>query len=114
MTRLWSAREHFVDRQEHLLLFQVRPKMAQFLDGTRHLHTPRGHHALPVCGRTGFLLPVNQFDLLSTVDTLRNGAVRWAMGRAGRSAVLGRTWPAVCDELLGHYRQVSGSPAQVA
>jgi phosphatidylinositol alpha 1,6-mannosyltransferase len=65
-------------------------------------------------GRTGFLLPVNDFDLLSTVDSLRDDAVRWAMGRAGRSAVLGRTWPAVCDELLGHYRQVCGSSARVA
>jgi phosphatidylinositol alpha 1,6-mannosyltransferase len=65
-------------------------------------------------GRTGFLLPVERFDLVSTVDKLRDDAMRWAMGRAGRSAVLGRTWAAVCDELIGHYRQVAASRAQVA
>jgi phosphatidylinositol alpha 1,6-mannosyltransferase len=28
------------------------------------------------------------------------------MGAAGRRAVLGRTWPSVCEELLGHYAAV--------
>ena len=63
--------------------------------------------------RTGFLL--NDFgDLGSTVDVLRDDATRWRMGMAARSSVLGRTWPAVCEELLGHYRQVARKPARVA
>jgi phosphatidylinositol alpha 1,6-mannosyltransferase len=65
-------------------------------------------------GRTGFLLPSKDFDVVSTVDKLRDDAIRWRMGMAARSGVLGRTWPAVCDELLGHYRQVAGQPARVA
>jgi phosphatidylinositol alpha 1,6-mannosyltransferase len=67
-------------------------------------------------GRTGFLLPPDRFaaELPSTVDLLRDDAVRWGLGRAARSAVLSRTWPAVCEELVGHYRQVARSRAQVA
>jgi phosphatidylinositol alpha 1,6-mannosyltransferase len=67
-------------------------------------------------GRTGFLVEPTRFetDLRSTVDKLRNEQKRWHMGRAGRSVVLGRTWPAVCEELLGHYRQVVRTPARVA
>jgi phosphatidylinositol alpha 1,6-mannosyltransferase len=65
-------------------------------------------------GRTGFLLSSFEELLPSAVDKLRDDAVRWGMGMAARSNVLGRTWPAVCDELLGHYRQVLASPARVA
>jgi hypothetical protein len=35
-------------------------------------------------------------------------------GLAARVSVLDRTWPAVCEELLGHYRQVIGQPARAA
>ena len=34
------------------------------------------------------------------------GALRAALGRAGRQWMLGRTWPAMCDELIGHYEAV--------
>ena len=32
--------------------------------------------------------------------------LRRSFGRAGRRAVLGRDWTAVCEELLGHYQAV--------
>jgi phosphatidylinositol alpha 1,6-mannosyltransferase len=65
-------------------------------------------------GRTGFLLEPyddNRFaaELWSTVELLRRRSLRRRIGIAARQSVLGRTWPAVCDQLLGHYHQVSGS-----
>lgn len=64
-------------------------------------------------GRTGFLL--NDFDRLeSIVDILRDDATRWRMGMAARSSVLGRTWPAICEELVGHYHQVARTSVRVA
>jgi len=42
--------------------------------------------------------------------------MRAAMGRAARQKVAGRTWPALGDELIGHYAEVLDSartdPAQ--
>jgi phosphatidylinositol alpha 1,6-mannosyltransferase len=32
--------------------------------------------------------------------------LRAAQGQAGRLMVLGKTWPALCDELIGHYLDV--------
>lgn len=63
--------------------------------------------------RTGYLLAVPQFaELLPVaVESLRSPEVRQQFGRAARKSVLRRTWPAVCDELLGHYRDVAGLAA---
>jgi phosphatidylinositol alpha 1,6-mannosyltransferase len=36
-------------------------------------------------------------------------AMRAAFGAAGRRRVLGRGWPALTEELLGHYSQVLGT-----
>jgi phosphatidylinositol alpha 1,6-mannosyltransferase len=36
-------------------------------------------------------------------------AARAAFGAAGRRKVLGRSWPALTEELLGHYSQVLGT-----
>ncbi len=63
-------------------------------------------------GRTGFLLDAHDDDrfaaeLRSTVELLRHLAVRRRLGAAARKSVLGRTWPAVCEELLGHYGEVT-------
>ena len=58
---------------------------------------------------TGLLLPVAAFeDRLSTsVDHLLAERQRYSV--AARRSVLGRTWPAICDELIGHYETVLGT-----
>jgi phosphatidylinositol alpha 1,6-mannosyltransferase len=71
-----------------------------------------GPRDLVAHGRTGFLIEPHDdagfaAELVSTVELLRHPAVRRRMGAAARGSVLDRTWPAVCDELLGHYEQVS-------
>ncbi len=40
------------------------------------------------------------------IDVLREDAHRAAMGRAGLAAVRDRSWPAICEQLVGHYRAV--------
>lgn len=56
--------------------------------------------------RTGLLLPVPEFEarLSQSVDHLLDERARYAV--AARRSVLGRTWPAICDQLLGHYEAV--------
>jgi len=58
---------------------------------------------------TGLLLPVAEFaDRLSTsVDHLLAERHRYSV--AARRSVLGRTWPAICDELITHYESVLGT-----
>ncbi len=58
--------------------------------------------------RTGLLLPVDEFErrLPESVDHLVDERRRYSV--AARRAVLGRTWPVICDELLGHYQAVVG------
>ena len=62
--------------------------------------------------RTGLLLPVSEFEprLGESVDHLLAERPRYSV--AARRSVLGRTWPAICDELLDHYEavQASGRP----
>jgi len=59
--------------------------------------------------RTGLLLPVDEFErrLPASVDHLV--AERRRYSAAARRSVLGRTWPVICDELLGHYEDVVGA-----
>jgi phosphatidylinositol alpha 1,6-mannosyltransferase len=59
--------------------------------------------------RTGLLLEVPEFEsrLPEAVDHLIAERPRYAL--AARRSVLGRTWPAICDELLGHYDAVQGT-----
>ena len=75
------------------------PVIAPDAGGPRDLVTPM---------HTGMLLPVNGFEsnLAQAVDHLLSERPRYSV--AARRSVLGRTWPAVCDELLGHYRAVTG------
>jgi phosphatidylinositol alpha 1,6-mannosyltransferase len=60
---------------------------------------------------TGFLVQPNDAGALAdAVATLAaDPALRAAQGTAGRKLVLGRTWPAMCDELTGHYAAVLGT-----
>jgi phosphatidylinositol alpha 1,6-mannosyltransferase len=67
-------------------------------------------------GVTGFLVaPGNQGALTAGVARLAaDPALRAAQSAAARRAMAGRTWPALCDELIGHYEAVlgaTGSPA---
>lgn len=57
---------------------------------------------------SGYLLqPATFADRLpEVIDVLRDPVQRHTMGRAGLAAVRLRTWPAICEELLGHYRAV--------
>ncbi|HEX4588219.1 MAG TPA: glycosyltransferase family 1 protein [Mycobacterium sp.] len=58
--------------------------------------------------RTGLLLDVDGFEakLTESVDHLIAERHRYSV--AARRSVLSRTWPAICDELLGHYEDVIG------
>ena len=57
---------------------------------------------------SGYLLqPATFADRLpEVIDVLRDPVQRHTMGRAGLAAVRLRTWPSICEELLGHYRAV--------
>jgi phosphatidylinositol alpha 1,6-mannosyltransferase len=58
--------------------------------------------------RTGLLLEVDSFEakLSESVGHLIEERHRYSV--AARRSVLGRTWPAICDQLLGHYEDVIG------
>jgi phosphatidylinositol alpha 1,6-mannosyltransferase len=87
------------------------PVIAPDAGGPRDLVAP---------GRTGFLLPeTGKADADKTFGDALRGAVlalandpelRTRYGTAARRSVLRRTWPALCDELLGHYAEVTGLP----
>ena len=80
-----------------------------------------GPRDLVVHGDTGFLVrETGQPDadtifaagLRAAVRTLASNpelCTRW--GAAARRSVLGRTWPAVCAELVTHYAQLTAQPA---
>jgi phosphatidylinositol alpha 1,6-mannosyltransferase len=79
-----------------------------------------GPRDLVADGRSGYLLPETG---RSDADEVFGRALREAvrelaadeelrtrLGAAARRSVLRRTWPEICDELLGHYAQVTGLP----
>mgnify|MGYP000156182995 FL=1 len=76
------------------------PVIAPDAGGPRDLVTPM---------HTGMLLPVNGFEssLPQAVDHLLSERPRYSV--AARRSVLGRTWPAVCDQLIEHYLEVMGA-----
>jgi phosphatidylinositol alpha 1,6-mannosyltransferase len=76
------------------------PVIAPDAGGPRDLVTPM---------HTGLLLPVAEFSdrLATSVDHLLAERQRYSV--AARRSVLGRTWPAICDELIGHYETVIGT-----
>lgn len=72
-----------------------------------------GPRDLVAGGRTGYLVGVDHFaeGLRSAVAALAQDDLRRRFAVAGRRSVLHRTWPLVCDELLGHYDAVLGERA---
>jgi phosphatidylinositol alpha 1,6-mannosyltransferase len=64
-------------------------------------------------GETGMLFePEDDSRMRAAVESLvSDAALRLRMGEAGRRSVLGRSWSTLCDELVGHYRDVIGSVA---
>ncbi|MER7012332.1 glycosyltransferase family 1 protein [Saccharopolyspora sp. NPDC000359] len=70
-------------------------------------------------GRTGYLLPAHDADrhaeaLRDAVEQLRDADRRRRFGAAAREAVAGRTWPALCEQLIGHYAAVSAGEQPLA
>ncbi|WP_312872991.1 glycosyltransferase family 4 protein [Kibdelosporangium persicum] len=58
-------------------------------------------------GKTGYLLRDMAGELRPAVAELLDPGLRVRLATAGRRAVQGRTWTAVCDELMGHYTAVT-------
>lgn len=65
--------------------------------------------------RNGYRLPADRFaELLpGALSALADAQLRSEFGRAARRSVLGRTWPVICDQLLGHYREVQGDTSRM-
>jgi len=61
-------------------------------------------------GVTGYLVPPGDADAFTTAVArlAADPALREAFGAAGRRKVLGRSWSALTDELIGHYAEVCG------
>jgi len=66
-------------------------------------------------GVTGFLVaPGDAAALAGAVATLAaDPALRAAQGKAGRQMVLGRSWAALCDELIWHYDDVLAAAGSI-
>lgn len=67
-------------------------------------------------GRTGLLYDPDALGALSAAvhRLVADPALRATAGAAGRTAVAGRTWAALTDELVGHYRAVADAGAVAA
>jgi phosphatidylinositol alpha 1,6-mannosyltransferase len=61
-------------------------------------------------GVTGFLVPPGDPDAFAdaVARLAADPSLRAAFGAAGRRKVLGRTWAALTDELIGHYAAILG------
>jgi phosphatidylinositol alpha 1,6-mannosyltransferase len=62
-------------------------------------------------GVTGYLVPPSDPDAFTAAVArlAADPAARAAFGAAGRRRVMGRSWPALTEELIGHYSQVLGT-----
>lgn len=101
----YASMDVFVHTGEHETFCQVvqealasgLPVIAPDAGGPRDLVTP--------C-RTGLLLPVNEFEARLPAAVAHLLAERHRYAQAARRSVLDRSWPVICDELLGHYEAV--------
>jgi len=63
--------------------------------------------------RNGYLLPVERYEELlpSAMRALADPTTRARFAAAARKSVLHRTWPVLCNQLIGHYEDVIGTSA---
>jgi phosphatidylinositol alpha 1,6-mannosyltransferase len=63
-------------------------------------------------GHTGFLVPPHRAEgfTAAVARLAADPGLRHTMGAAGRAAVQDRSWAAIGDELIGHYRQALAGP----
>lgn len=110
----YASMDVFVHTGEHETFCQVvqealasgLPVIAPDAGGPRDLVTP---------WRTGLLLPVDEFEARLPTAVAHLLAERHRYAPAARRSVLHRSWPVICDELLGHYEAVLGRrPAAAA
>ena len=101
----YASMDVFVHTGEHETFCQVvqealasgLPVIAPDAGGPRDLVAP--------C-RTGLLLPVEEFEARLPAAVAHLLAERHRYSQAARRSVLHRSWPVICDELLGHYEAV--------
>jgi phosphatidylinositol alpha 1,6-mannosyltransferase len=108
----YASMDVFVHTGEHETFCQVvqealasgLPVIAPDAGGPRDLVAPF---------RTGLLLGVNEFEarLSNAVAALLQERHRYS--HAARRSVLGRSWPVICEELLGHYEAVQSPAARM-
>lgn len=113
LSAAYASMDVFVHPGEHETFCQAvqeamssgLPVAAPNAGGPRDLVTP---------WRTGLLLDVADFGqrLPDAVDHLLAERARYAVN--ARRSVLARTWPVICDELLGHYQDVIGHRQRLA
>ena len=105
LSAAYASMDVFVHTGEHETFCQVvqealasgLPVIAPDAGGPRDLVAPY---------RTGLLLPVNEFEARLPAAVAHLLAERHRYALAARRSVLGRSWPVICDELLGHYEAV--------
>jgi phosphatidylinositol alpha 1,6-mannosyltransferase len=105
LSAAYASMDVFVHPGEHETFCQVvqealasgLPVIAPDAGGPRDLVAPY---------RTGLLLPVNEFEARLPAAVGHLLAERHRYAPAARRSVLGRSWPVICDELLGHYEAV--------
>lgn len=107
LARAYASMDVFVHAGEHETFCQAvqeamasgLPVVAPDAGGPRDLVAPM---------HTGLLLPVNEFEAKLPGAVAHLLAERQRYSLAARRSVLARTWPAVCDQLMGHYDAVVG------
>jgi phosphatidylinositol alpha 1,6-mannosyltransferase len=105
LSAAYASMDVFVHAGEHETFCQVvqealasgLPVIAPDAGGPRDLVTP---------WRTGLLLPVKEFEARLPAAVAHLVEERHRYSPAARRSVLGRSWPVICDELLGHYEAV--------